>query len=233
MATERVWPDVAIPPGDVLAEELEARGLTQSRLARLMHRPLQAINEIVRGRKRITGATALELADALGTSAELWVTADNLYVAMGYFAALQTDANLAFKERYLARFGDRAPALNTITPRSACRTTRTSASKASRGPAASSSAWRRLGSRFRRERAFGWRHCLVSCLNALIRKKRRVTAQTALRLADFFHTSPELWLNLQTSWDLWHAYRAEGRTMEARLEKKGWKFGSAATFLES
>ncbi len=73
MATERAWPDIAIPPGDVLAEELEARGLTQSRLARLMHRPLQAINEIVRGRKRITGATALELADALGTSAELWV----------------------------------------------------------------------------------------------------------------------------------------------------------------
>jgi HTH-type transcriptional regulator/antitoxin HigA len=73
MATERAWPDVAIPPGDVLAEELEVRGLTQSRLARLMHRPLQAINEIVRGRKRITGTTALELADALGTSAELWV----------------------------------------------------------------------------------------------------------------------------------------------------------------
>ena len=73
MATERAWPDVAISPGEVLAEELEARGLTQSRLARLMHRPLQAINEIVRGRKRITGTTALELADALGTSAELWI----------------------------------------------------------------------------------------------------------------------------------------------------------------
>jgi len=39
---------------------------------------------------------------------------DNLYVAMGYFAALQTDANLAFKARYEARFGDRAPVLNTI-----------------------------------------------------------------------------------------------------------------------
>lgn len=73
MATERPWPDVAIPPGDVLAEEMEARGLTQSRLARLMRRPLQAINEIVRGRKRITGATALDLAGALGTSAELWI----------------------------------------------------------------------------------------------------------------------------------------------------------------
>lgn len=73
MATERVWPDVAIPPGEVLAEELEARGLAQSHLARQMRRPLQAINEIVRGRKRITGATALELAEALGTSAELWM----------------------------------------------------------------------------------------------------------------------------------------------------------------
>ncbi len=38
----------------------------------------------------------------------------NLYVAMGYFAALETDANFAFKERYHARFGDRAPALNSI-----------------------------------------------------------------------------------------------------------------------
>jgi HTH-type transcriptional regulator/antitoxin HigA len=73
MATERVWPDVAIPPGDVLAEELEARGLTQSRLAKLMRRPLQAINEIVWGRKRITGDTALGLAEVLGTSAELWM----------------------------------------------------------------------------------------------------------------------------------------------------------------
>jgi HTH-type transcriptional regulator/antitoxin HigA len=73
MVTERSWPDVAIPPGDVLAEELEARGLTQSHLARLMGRPLQAINEIVRGRKRITGATALGLAEALRTSPEFWM----------------------------------------------------------------------------------------------------------------------------------------------------------------
>lgn len=39
---------------------------------------------------------------------------DNLYVAMGYFSALDTDANLDFKARYQARFGDRAPVLNTI-----------------------------------------------------------------------------------------------------------------------
>lgn len=46
-------------------------------------------------------------------------------------------------------------------------------------------------------------------LNELIRKKRGVTAETALRLSGLLGTSPEFWLNLQTSWDLWHAYRAD------------------------
>lgn len=39
---------------------------------------------------------------------------ENLHVALGYFAALDTDANQAFKERYHCRFGERAPALNSI-----------------------------------------------------------------------------------------------------------------------
>jgi ABC-type branched-subunit amino acid transport system substrate-binding protein len=39
---------------------------------------------------------------------------ENLHVALGYFAALETEANLAFTERYQGRFGERAPALNSI-----------------------------------------------------------------------------------------------------------------------
>jgi urea transport system substrate-binding protein len=35
-----------------------------------------------------------------------------LYATMGYFAALSTDASLAFAERYTARFGPHAPVLN-------------------------------------------------------------------------------------------------------------------------
>jgi antitoxin HigA-1 len=42
-----------------------------------------------------------------------------------------------------------------------------------------------------------------------------VTAETALRLADLLRTSPEFWLNLQTTWDLWHAYRANRRQSAA------------------
>ena len=52
-------------------------------------------------------------------------------------------------------------------------------------------------------------------LNELIRGKRGVTAATALRLADLLGTSPEFWLNMQTGWDLWHAYRAERRKSAA------------------
>jgi len=38
-----------------------------------MRRPVQAINEIVRGRKAITAETALQLEDALGVSADFWL----------------------------------------------------------------------------------------------------------------------------------------------------------------
>lgn len=39
---------------------------------------------------------------------------ENLHVALGYFAALETETNHSFKERYQSRFGERAPALNSI-----------------------------------------------------------------------------------------------------------------------
>src|SRR4051794_26962664 len=37
----------------------------------------------------------------------------------------------------------------------------------------------------------------VSRVSDIVRGKRSVTADTALRLAEYFGTSPELWLNLQ------------------------------------
>jgi HTH-type transcriptional regulator / antitoxin HigA len=55
------YPDVAIAPGEYLAEEIEARKITQKELARRMGRPLNAINEIVKGKKAITAETALQL----------------------------------------------------------------------------------------------------------------------------------------------------------------------------
>jgi addiction module HigA family antidote len=44
-------------------------------------------------------------------------------------------------------------------------------------------------------------------LNELIRGKRGITADSALDLAKVLRTSPELWMNLQTMWDLDQAER--------------------------
>ncbi len=45
-------------------------------------------------------------------------------------------------------------------------------------------------------------------LNEVIRGKRGVTADTALRLAKLLDTSAEMWLGLQNDWDLWQAAQA-------------------------
>jgi addiction module HigA family antidote len=39
-------------------------------------------------------------------------------------------------------------------------------------------------------------------INEIVHGKRSITANSALRLAKYFGTSPEFWLNLQTSYDL-------------------------------
>jgi addiction module HigA family antidote len=44
-------------------------------------------------------------------------------------------------------------------------------------------------------------------LNEIILGKRSVTADTALRLARRFKTSPQLWMHLQADWDLHVALR--------------------------
>ena len=39
-------------------------------------------------------------------------------------------------------------------------------------------------------------------LNEIVLGKRGITADTALRLAKFLKTSPQLWMRLQADWDL-------------------------------
>ena len=58
---EVIRSDYAVSPGSVLAEELEARGMSQKELAARCGRPHQVINEIVQGKKAITPETALNL----------------------------------------------------------------------------------------------------------------------------------------------------------------------------
>src|SRR5438094_10275041 len=47
-------------------------------------------------------------------------------------------------------------------------------------------------------------------INEILRERRGITADTALRLARFFSTDPQSWLNLQTHYDLQCAEDAAG-----------------------
>jgi len=77
--TQKLVPARAVPPGRILSRELEARGWTQKDLAQIMGRPEQAISEIICAKKQIAPETALQLAEAFGTSPELWMNLETSY----------------------------------------------------------------------------------------------------------------------------------------------------------
>ena len=55
-------------------------------------------------------------------------------------------------------------------------------------------------------------------VNELVNARRGVTPATALRLAKYFGTTADLWMNLQLRWDLYHAQVAEARDLD-RIEE--------------
>ena len=54
-------------------------------------------------------------------------------------------------------------------------------------------------------------------LNEIIRGKRSVTPDTALRIARVTGMSADFWLGLQLDWDLWHALRSDESKAIAKL----------------
>lgn len=76
---KKTFPDEVFSPGEFIRDELEERGWTQNDLANIMGRPLRTVNEIIAAKKGITPETAIGLADAFGTSAELWLNLESAY----------------------------------------------------------------------------------------------------------------------------------------------------------
>jgi len=57
-------------------------------------------------------------------------------------------------------------------------------------------------------------------INDIVRERRSVTPDTALRLARYFGTTPQFWLNLQTSYDLRVAEREIGTRIEREVHMR-------------
>lgn len=63
-------------------------------------------------------------------------------------------------------------------------------------------------------------HVPASRLNDIVRGRRGVTADTALRLARYLGTSPQFWLNLQAAYDLKVAQFGQGRTINKQVRPR-------------
>jgi addiction module HigA family antidote len=77
-------PDYSVPPGEILAEMLEARQLSQVELAARCELSEKHVSQIITGKASITSDTALLLERTLGVAASLWLNLESshrLYLA--------------------------------------------------------------------------------------------------------------------------------------------------------
>ena len=58
-------------------------------------------------------------------------------------------------------------------------------------------------------------HVPYQRVNELTNGRRGMTPTTALRLAKYFGTSADFWMNLQLRWDLYHAQQQEAKELKA------------------
>ena len=73
-------------PGDVLKEELEARGISQKKFSEVLSIPYTQLNEILNGKRPVTTDFALMMEAALGINPEMLInmqTRYNMSIAKG------------------------------------------------------------------------------------------------------------------------------------------------------
>lgn len=93
--------DYATPPGETLAETIEAMGITQTELARRMGRPIKTVNEIIQGKAALTADTAIDLERVLGVPASLWNGLESGY--REHLARQRAAERLEIDEEWLKR----------------------------------------------------------------------------------------------------------------------------------
>ncbi len=69
----------AIHPGEILAEELAELGVRPTELARQLKVPANRISQVIRGKRSISGDTALRLGHWFGTSGQFWLNLQSAY----------------------------------------------------------------------------------------------------------------------------------------------------------
>lgn len=72
-------PTLTVHPGDILMDELEARGLKKMAFARQLQIGNSVFSDIIHGKKGMTPEIARKLEDHLGIAAEFWMKTQRNY----------------------------------------------------------------------------------------------------------------------------------------------------------
>jgi len=91
----------AFPPAEYIREAMEARDWTQNDLAEVMGRNRHTVLRLLNGKTAITPETAHALAQAFGTSAEVWM---NLQTSYELALAAKDDREIERRARLYSRF---------------------------------------------------------------------------------------------------------------------------------
>ena len=73
MIANNLFPSNLIHPGEIIKDEIEYRGISQTVLAREIGMPVSVVNEILNGKRSVSMEFAYLLEAALGISAEIWI----------------------------------------------------------------------------------------------------------------------------------------------------------------
>jgi addiction module HigA family antidote len=70
---------IFIHPGEHLADELQALGMSANELAKELGVPTNRLTQIIKGKRGITGDTALRLGKWFGTGPDIWMNLQKNY----------------------------------------------------------------------------------------------------------------------------------------------------------
>ena len=72
-APHELMPSSPIHPGEMLKDELEARGISQRKFASLIDVSYSVLNEVINGKRPISTEYALKIEAATGIAADFWL----------------------------------------------------------------------------------------------------------------------------------------------------------------
>ena len=76
---KEIGTDIALHPGDILLDELEARNIKKTVFADQLGMKAGHFSELLHGKRHVSAATALKLEKLLGISAEYWMRVQVYY----------------------------------------------------------------------------------------------------------------------------------------------------------